>query len=185
MEIWSNAQSSVNHSNSVLSGFWSCGDREAMALTDEGDKSASHPLAEVLACPPAVDELLHREAQLLSAKEGEFVFRQTEACKGLYVLLTGSFLRRMERLDRTLFLGQALPGEMLELGAVLSGEAHSYSLFAKSDGAMLLLPIEAMREALASYPPLRMHLLEEFAREVSHVYGVGRELRSASKRHRL
>ena len=35
---------------------------------------------------------------------------------------------------------------------------------------MLLLPIEALHQAFESYPPLRMRLLEELAREVSRAY---------------
>jgi CRP-like cAMP-binding protein len=33
-----------------------------------------------------------------------------------------------------------------------------------------LLPIEALNQAFLSYPPLRMRLLEELAREVSRAY---------------
>jgi CRP-like cAMP-binding protein len=37
-------------------------------------------------------------------------------------------------------------------------------------GSLLLLPIEALHQSFESYPPMRMRLLEELAREVSRAY---------------
>jgi CRP-like cAMP-binding protein len=35
---------------------------------------------------------------------------------------------------------------------------------------MLMLPIDALKQVFEKYPPLRMRLLEELAREVSRAY---------------
>jgi CRP-like cAMP-binding protein len=43
-------------------------------------------------------------------------------------------------------------------------------LVAQTPGSLLLLPIETLSQAFEVYPPLRMQLLEELAREVSRAY---------------
>ena len=50
---------------------------------------------------------------------------------------------------------------------MLGDRHHTYTLSAVGSGSMLLMPIEALHRAFESYPPLRMRLLEELAREVS------------------
>jgi CRP-like cAMP-binding protein len=61
---------------------------------------------------------------------------------------------------------------LVELAAALGGVQHTFTLTAQTPGSVLLLPIEALNLAFQSYPPLRMHLLEELAREVSRAYYV-------------
>jgi CRP-like cAMP-binding protein len=47
-----------------------------------------------------------------------------------------------------------------------------------------MLPIEALSQAFQSYPPLRMQLLEELAREVSRAYDTCCLNRAVNSRHR-
>ena len=58
----------------------------------------AHPVAELLECPPEIVLLLNRSAQCLSFEAGEAVFHQSGICRGLYLVITGQFLRRAERL---------------------------------------------------------------------------------------
>jgi CRP-like cAMP-binding protein len=131
---------------------------------------ASHPLAELLACPSATSSLLTASAQTIEFDTGGVVFRQSDPCFGLYLVVSGQFLRRAERLEIRLTLGTARSGELVELAAALGDKVHTYTLIAQTAGSVLLLPIEALQQALQSYPPLRMRLLEELAREVSRAY---------------
>ena len=133
---------------------------------------AAHPLAELLDCPPMTKELLNGAAQSIDFDAGEIVFRQSGICRGLYVVVSGQFLRRTERLETRLMLGPARAGDLVELAAALGDCRHTYTLSAQTSGSMLLLPMEALNQAFQSYPPLRMHLLEELAREVSRAYNV-------------
>ena len=133
---------------------------------------AAHPLAELLDCPPATKELLNGAAQSIEFDAGETVFRQSGICRGLYVVVSGQFLRKTERLETRLMLGPARAGDLVELAAALGDCQHTYTLSAQTPGSMLLLPMEALNRAFQSYPPLRMHLLEELAREVSRAYNV-------------
>jgi CRP-like cAMP-binding protein len=114
--------------------------------------------------------LLNSSAQSLSFQAGEVVFRQSELCRGLYLVLSGQFLRRTERLETRLTLTPGRAGDLVELAAVLGEGRHTYTLTAQTAGSLLILPIEALREAFQSYAPLRMRLLEELAREVSRAY---------------
>jgi CRP-like cAMP-binding protein len=134
--------------------------------------AAAHPLAELLACPPQVDLLLSGAAQLIRCEAATVVFRQHDACQGLYLLVSGSFARSAIRLDCRLALGTAGCGVLVELAAVLGDGRHTYTLKAVSAGTLLMLPLATLSRALDIYPPLRMHLLEELAREVSRAYTV-------------
>ena len=130
----------------------------------------AHPVAELLECPTPIGLLLNGSARCISFAAGNMVFRQSEECRGLYLVISGRFLRQTERLHTPLELSPARAGDLLELAAALGDVPHTYTLTAQTAGTLLLLPIEALREAFQSYSPLRMHLLEEQAREVSRAY---------------
>ncbi len=132
--------------------------------------AAPHPLAELLQCPQEAGSLLGGATQHVNFEAGQVVFRQQENCRGLYVVVAGDFVRKAERFDMRVTLGSARPGDLLELAAVLGDKHHTYTLSAVGSGSMLLVPIEALHRAFESYPPLRMRLLEELAREVSRAY---------------
>ncbi len=142
--------------------------REAKSRQMEAVKA--HPVAELLECPPAIGLLLNRAAQCLSFEAGEVVFPQSGICRGLYLVITGQFLRRAERLEARLTLGPARAGDLVELAAALGDRQHTYTLVAQTAGSILMLPIEALNQAFQSFSPLRMKLLEELAREVSRAY---------------
>jgi CRP-like cAMP-binding protein len=130
----------------------------------------AHPVAELLECPPAIGLLLNRSAQCLSFEAGEVVFRQSGSCRGLYLVITGQFQRRADRLETHLTLGPARAGDLVELAAALGDRQHTYTLAAQTAGSILMLPMEALNKAFQGFPPLRMRLLEELAREVSRAY---------------
>ena len=142
--------------------------REASSRRMEAVRA--HPVAELLECPPAIGLLLNRSAQCHSFEAGEVVFRQSENCRGLYLVITGQFQRRADRLEMHLTLGPARPGDLVELAAALGDRRHTYTLAAQTAGSVLKLPIEALNQAFLGYPPMRMRLLEELAREVSRAY---------------
>jgi len=134
------------------------------------DGLAAHPLAELLKCPPETGQLLNGAADCLAFESGGVVFRQNGICRGLFVVISGQFVRRAERQEMRLTLGQVRAGELVELGAALGDGQHTYTLSALIPGSVLLLPMDALTRAFQSYPPLRMQLLEELAREVSRGY---------------
>jgi len=140
------------------------------AMSERMDAVAAHPLAELLECPPTIGSLLNSSALSIDFDAGETVFRQNGVCKGLYVVVAGQFLRKAERLESRLTLGPARAGDLVELAAALGDGHHTYTLTAQTPGSVLLLPIEALSQAFQKYPPLRMQLLEELAREVSRAY---------------
>ena len=134
------------------------------------DAVAAHPLAELLECPPEAGNLLNGALQCIDFDAGDVVFRQHGICKGLYVVVSGMFMRKAERLNTRLTLGPARTGDLVELAAALGDGCHTYTLSAQTTGSLLLLPIDALNQVFGSYPPLRMRLLEELAREVSRAY---------------
>jgi hypothetical protein len=146
------------------------GTTQAEALSGRMEAVASHPLAELLDCPPEAGNLLNDGAECISFDAGDVVFRQHGTCKGLYVVVSGLFLRKAERLKTRLTLGPARTGDLVELAAALGDGHHTYTLSAQTPGSLLLLPLEALNKVFENYPPLRMRLLEELAREVSRAY---------------
>jgi CRP-like cAMP-binding protein len=131
---------------------------------------AAHPLAELLACPQEVENLLSASSQRIECSDGDVVFFQQGICQGLYLVVSGDFVRKARRMNTRLTLGSPHAGDLLELAAVLGDGRHTYTLTALSAGSLLLLPIAVLQRAFEVYPPLRMHLLEELAREVSRIY---------------
>jgi CRP-like cAMP-binding protein len=131
---------------------------------------AAHPLAELLECPQATGSLLTGASQCTAFDAGQVVFRQQERSKGLYVVVSGEFAKKAERFQMRLTLGSARPGDLVELAATLGDGHHTFTLTAVTPGSVLLLPIDALRQAFDSHPPLQMRLLEELAREVSRAY---------------
>jgi len=143
---------------------------QSEARSGQMDAVAAHPLAELLECPPEAGNLLNGSAQCIEFDAGEIVFHQQESCKGLYVVVSGQFMRKAERFKARLALGPARAGDLVELAAALGDGHHTYTLSAITPGSLLLLPIERLSQTFESYPPLRMRLLEELAREVSRAY---------------
>ncbi|KAA6457887.1 cyclic nucleotide-binding domain-containing protein [Acidobacteria bacterium AB60] len=134
------------------------------------DSVEARPVSELLACPPDTGNLLSACARSISFDAGQTIFRQAALCEGLYLVVSGQLVRRTERLDTRLVLGYARPGDLLELAAVLGDRMHTYSLIAQTPGSLVFLPLETLNQAFKTYPPLRMKLLEELAREVSRGY---------------
>jgi CRP-like cAMP-binding protein len=148
------------------------GDLNAQSETriDRFAAVAAHPLAELLECPQDAGSLLAGASRTFEFDTGQVVFHQQGPCKGLYVVVSGEFVRKAERFDMRVTLGAARPGDLVELAAALGDGQHTYTLSAVTSGSILLLPIDALHEAFVRYPPLRMRLLEELAREVSRAY---------------
>ena len=134
------------------------------------EAAAAHPLAELLDCPPETGVLLSGSARTVHLEASESAFRQGEPCAGLYLVVSGQFVRRAERLKSRLTLGTVRPGDLVELAAALGDGVHTYTLNTQTPGSLLMLPIEALRSAFQAHPPLRMRLLEELAREVCRAY---------------
>jgi CRP-like cAMP-binding protein len=132
--------------------------------------TAAHPLAELLDCPPDAGSVLATTSHTIDFDSGQVVFRQDSETEGLYVVVSGQFARKADRMSMRVTLGTARPGDLLELAAALGDGRHTYTLSAVMPGSLLLLPMEALERAFQGYPPLRMRLLEELAREVSRAY---------------
>jgi len=134
------------------------------------DGAAPHPLSELLRCPPSIAAFLTDAVEHLEFEAGETIFRQNAISRGLYLVASGQLQRKTERVETRLSLGPARAGDLVELAAVLGDGFHTYTLIALTQGSALLLPSLALERAFQAYPPLRMQLLEELAREVSRAY---------------
>ncbi len=121
---------------------------------------------------PRNGELANRRVAMHQFGSGQVVFRQDEQCRGLYVVVSGEFARKAERYQMRVTLGSARAGDLVELAATLGDGHHTFTLTAVTPGSVLLLPIDVLRQAFESYPPLQMRLLEELAREVSRAYNM-------------
>jgi CRP-like cAMP-binding protein len=146
--------------------------------------TTARPLAELLACPPAIGNLLNASAQSIEFKDGDTIFRQGHHCLGLYLVISGELLRKAERVETRVILNSARTGDLVELAAALGDGRHTCTLTAHSHGSLMLLSFDALQQAFRAYPPLRMRLLEELAREVSRGYSACCAVRMAGIRRR-
>lgn len=161
------------------------GTMQPAAVHEPRDSAAPHPIAELLACPPAVSNMLNASAECIEFEAGEVIFHQNDLCQGLYVVIAGQLVRKAARLDARLTLGTVRAGEIVELASMLGDVRHTYTLIAQTQGTVMRLPTAALTRAFQLYPHLRMHLLEELAREVSRAYGLCCATRMAGMRHRI
>ena len=69
------------------------------AITERHDGAAPRPIAELLACPPAIGNLLNASAECIEFETGDVIFHQNDNCQGLYVVITGQLQRKAARLD--------------------------------------------------------------------------------------
>jgi CRP-like cAMP-binding protein len=157
---------------------------QSNAIPERRDVAAPRPIAELLACPPAVGNMLNASAESLEFDAGDIIFHQNDLCRGLYVPISGYLLRKAARLDARLTLGTVRAGEVVELAAMLGDVRHTYTLIGQSKGTAMRLPKEALNRAFELYPTLRMRLLEELAREVSRAYGMCSAEKLSRLRHR-
>jgi CRP-like cAMP-binding protein len=153
---------------------------QSAAISGRRDAAAAHSIAELLACPPAVGNMLNASAECIEFDAGDEIFHQNDICQGLYVLLSGYMLRKAARLT----LGTVRAGELTELAAMLGDVRHTFTLVAQTKGTAMRLSKEALHRAFQLYAPLRMQLLEELAREVSRAYGICCATRLAGMRRR-
>jgi len=153
-------------------------------INERREGASPHPIAELLACPAAVGNMLNAAAECIEFEPGEVVFHQNDMCRGLYVVIAGQLLRKTARLDARFALGMVRAGEVVELASMLGDVRHTYTLVAQSQGTLMRLPNEALLRAFHLYAPLRMQLLEELAREVSRAYGMCCATRIAGMRRR-
>lgn len=160
------------------------GNMQPATNSERRDSAAAHPIAELLACPAAVGNLLNAAAECIEFEPGEVIFHQNDLCRGLYVVIAGQLLRKAARLDARVMLGSVRAGEMVELAAMLGDVRHTYTLVAQTGGTLMRLPKEALDRSFQLYAPLRMQLLEELAREISRAYGACCALRMGSLRRR-
>lgn len=157
---------------------------EPAAFYDRNELAATRPIAELLACPPTVSNLLNASAECIEFEASDVLFHQNDICQGLYVIISGQLLRKAARLDSRFTLGAVRAGEVVELAAMLGDVRHTYTLIAQTAGTVMRLPKQALNRAFQSYAPLRMQLLEELAREVSRAYGMCCATRMAGIRRR-
>ena len=157
---------------------------QSAGISGRRDVAAAHPIAELLACPPAVGNMLNASAECIEFDAGDEIFHQNDICRGLYVLISGQLLRKAARLNARLTLGAVGAGEVTELASMLGDVRHTFTLVALTRGTAMRLPKEALHRAFQLYPPLRMQLLEELAREVSRAYGISIATRQAGIRRR-
>jgi hypothetical protein len=160
------------------------GTMQSGASSEPRDVATPRPIAELLACPPTVGNMLNASAECIEFDAGDVIFHQNDICQGLYVLISGQLLRKAARLDTRLTLGTVRAGEVTELAAMLGDVRHTFTLVAQTKGTAMRLPKEALQRAFQLYPPLRMQLLEELAREVSRAYGICCTTRLSGMRRR-
>lgn len=134
------------------------------------DFLASLPLFEGAA--PANLAALAAASRLKDAPKGTFLFFQTDAANGVYLVSRGAIAIQLESLDgRELVINEMGPGECFgELG-ILTGMDRSASAESIVDSEVVFVPRAAFEEVLAREPALARRLLDITARRLQNSAG--------------
>lgn len=121
---------------------------------------------------PANVATLAGASRLKVVPRGNFLFFQSDAANGAYLLRRGAIAIQLENLDgRELVINEMGPGECFgELG-ILTGMVRSASAEAIVDSEVVFIPRAAFEDVLAREPALARRLLEITARRLQNSAG--------------
>ena len=106
--------------------------------------------------------------QSVSYKPGEFVLREGESGKGIYVLRSGIARVSMASLEgKTLQLRELQPGSFIGLSSTLSCDHCCYTVEATAAAEFTFVPAEAAQELLRSRPDLCLQVIQHLGQEMS------------------
>lgn len=117
-------------------------------------------------------------------KAGEAVFLADEPSTGMYLILKGeaSVVRRNPATGENIEIALVRPGQTMGEVSLLLNQAHSATVFAKSDLETLLLTHSRLDDLRRDEPELALKLYEILAYTLAgHLMDMNRQLASAKK----
>ena len=124
---------------------------------------------------PAEMRLVEKKFRLAEYKRGDLVYEEGKPADAFYVIVSGRF-RVFQSVrgegDKTLIF--LYRGDYFGESSLLTGQAHSASVEARSDGLLLRLDKEDFLKTLSEIPALSIHLSRTLGHRLTKVEGAGR-----------
>lgn len=125
---------------------------------------------------PSEIRLIEKKIRLAEYKRGDRVYEEGKPADAFYVIVSGRF-RVFQKIrgeeEKTLIY--LYRGDYFGESSLLTGQAHSASVEARSDGLLLRLDKEDFLKTLAGIPALSLHLSRTLGHRLTKIEGPGKK----------
>lgn len=120
--------------------------------------------------------LIEKKFRLIEFKRGDLVYEEDTPADAFYVIVSGRFrIFKKERGGEGKTLIQLYRGDYFGESSLLTGQAHSASVEARSDGLLLRLEKEDFLKTLQEVPELSIHLSRTLGHRLTKAEGPDRK----------
>jgi len=120
--------------------------------------------------------LIEKKIRLVEYKRGDLIYEEGKPADAFYVIVSGRF-RVFQKIrgeeEKTLIY--LYRGDYFGESSLLTGQVHSASVEARSDGLLLRLDKEEFLKILAEIPALSLHLSRTLGHRLTKIEGPGRK----------
>lgn len=125
---------------------------------------------------PSEIRLIEKKIRLVEYKRGDLVYEEGKPADAFYVIVSGRFrVFQKVRGEEEKTLIYLYRGDYFGESSLLTGQAHSASVEARSDGLLLRLDKEEFLKVLAEIPALSLHLSRTLGHRLTKIEGPGRK----------
>ena len=125
---------------------------------------------------PAEIRLLEKKFRIVEYKRSDRVYEEGKPADAFYVIVSGRFrVYQKARGEEEKTLVYLYRGDYFGESSLLTGQVHSASVEARSDGLLLRLEKEDFLKILAEIPALSLHLSRTLGHRLTKIEGPGRK----------
>jgi CRP/FNR family cyclic AMP-dependent transcriptional regulator len=136
--------------------------------------------------PESESEVLERIKVTIAYQAGATLYLEGEACRGIYILCSGRVkLSTASRDGQTIIFGIAKPGEVLGLGATVSGSPHNTTAETGQACQLSFVKTSEFIHFLKTNPEARMHAAVHLSQECERAYQHFRSFVGSSASERI
>ncbi len=125
---------------------------------------------------PAEIRLIEKKTRLVEFKRGDLVYEEGKPPDAFYVIVSGRFrVFQKIRGEEEKTLVYLYRGDYFGESSLLTGQVHSASVDARSDGLLLRLDKDDFLKVLSEIPALSIHLSRTLGHRLTKIDGPGRK----------
>ena len=120
--------------------------------------------------------VIEKKMRLVEYKRGDLVYEEGTPADAFYVIVSGRFrVFQKARGEEPKTLAYLYRGDYFGESSLLTGQSHSATVEARSDGLLLRLDKEDFLKTLAEIPALSLHLSRTLGHRLTKIEGPGRK----------
>lgn len=125
---------------------------------------------------PTEIRLIEKKTRLVEYKRGDIVYEEAKPSDAFYVIVSGRFrVFQKSRGEEDKTLAYLYRGDYFGESSLLTGQLHSATVEARSDGLLLRLDKDDFLKVLSEIPALSIHLSRTLGHRLTKVDGPGRK----------